>query len=71
MPRYEYQCQKCGLFEVNQRMSEPALSHHSCGAPAERVISRTAFTLKGDGWYADGYGGKKKSGEASKSSSAD
>lgn len=71
MPRYEYQCQKCGLFEVNQRMSEPALSRHTCGAPAERVISRTAFTLKGDGWYADGYGAKKKSGEASKGGSAD
>jgi len=71
MPRYEYQCQKCGTFEVNQRISDPALTHHTCGAPAERLISQNAFSLKGSGWYSDGYGGSKASGSVTKSTSSD
>jgi putative FmdB family regulatory protein len=72
MPRYEYSCKKCGTFEVNQRISDPALTHHTCGAPAERLISPSAFALKGGGWYADGYGVKKGSSSSeSKASSAD
>lgn len=61
MPRYEYECSECGSFEVTQRMSEPPLTAHTCGAPAYRRISQTAFTLKGGGWYADGYGAQKTS----------
>ncbi|MBK8010961.1 MAG: zinc ribbon domain-containing protein [Deltaproteobacteria bacterium] len=68
MPMYEYECEKCGLFEVSQRITEDALTRHTCGAPAHRVISRTAFALKGSGWYADGYGASNtSSGQSSKS----
>lgn len=63
MPIYEYDCQKCGTFEVSQKMSDPALTtHEACGEPVQRRISLTSFALKGGGWYADGYassGGKK------------
>lgn len=63
MAIYEYDCEKCGTFEVTQKMSEPALTTHEvCGAPVQRRISRTSFALKGGGWYSDGYassGGKK------------
>jgi putative FmdB family regulatory protein len=61
MPRYEYECETCGPFEVNQKMSDPPLTQHECGAPAHRIISQSSFALKGGGWYADGYGEKKKS----------
>jgi putative FmdB family regulatory protein len=56
MPIYEYDCQKCGTFEVSQKISEPALTtHDACGGPVQRRISLTSFALKGGGWYADGY----------------
>lgn len=61
MPIYEYDCRKCGTFEVSQKMSEPALTtHDACGEPVERRISLTSFSLKGGGWYSDGYGSSKK-----------
>jgi putative FmdB family regulatory protein len=62
MPVYEYQCKKCGReFEYQQRMSDPDKTLcEACGAEAlERIISRTAFTLKGGGWYKDLYSSTK------------
>ena len=58
MPIYEYACQKCGEeFEVQQRITEdPLTAHESCGGEVKRLISLTAFSLKGDGWYSDHYG---------------
>ncbi|MBI2375769.1 MAG: hypothetical protein HYV07_17365 [Deltaproteobacteria bacterium] len=65
MPYYDYECPRCGSFELKQSMSDPPVTHHDvCGAPVERTISSVAFTLKGDGWYRDGY--KSRSGRASK-----
>jgi putative FmdB family regulatory protein len=65
MPLYEYDCERCGPFEASQKITEPALDKHSCGAKATRKISRSTFTLKGGGWYADGY---KSTGASSGSS---
>jgi putative FmdB family regulatory protein len=62
MPTYEYQCKKCGReFEYQQRMSDPEKTLcEACGAEAlERMISRTAFSLKGGGWYKDLYASSK------------
>jgi len=61
MPMYEYECSACGLvFEVRQKFSEPPLtSCRDCGGPVKKLISRTGFTLKGDGWYEQGYGAAK------------
>jgi len=62
MPIYEYLCEKCGHeFEREQRISDPpARSCPECrGRKVTRLISRTAFVLKGGGWYADGYASKK------------
>ncbi|MEW5742371.1 MAG: zinc ribbon domain-containing protein [Myxococcota bacterium] len=71
MPIYEYDCRKCGTFEVSQKMSEPALTTHDvCGEPVQRRISLTSFALKGGGWYSDGYASSKKaSGESAPSGS--
>jgi putative FmdB family regulatory protein len=65
MPYYEYECPKCGTFEIRQKMADPPLTlHELCGEPVQRRISATSFSLKGGGWYADGYGSKAAKSEA-------
>jgi putative FmdB family regulatory protein len=75
MPIYEYRCQACGdEFEVIQKISEGPLKRCSkCGGRLEKLLSRTAFLLKGGGWYADGYGGSgsRKAGGAGEAPSKD
>jgi len=63
MPVYEYQCTACDhQFELRQKFSdEPAKECPSCGGEVKKLISSTAFTLKGGGWYAEGYGNGSKS----------
>ncbi len=63
MPVYEYQCDACGqTFEAMQKFSDaPLTACKACGqGPVSKLISQTAFSLKGDGWYQQGYGGGKK-----------
>jgi putative FmdB family regulatory protein len=57
MPLYEYQCSKCGnVFEVIQKFSDAPLTvHEGCGGEVVKLISRSAFQLKGSGWYATDY----------------
>jgi putative FmdB family regulatory protein len=54
MPIYEYQCGACGhTLETLQKISEPPLTTcPACGAEAlQKLISASAFRLKGGGWY--------------------
>lgn len=65
MPIYEYQCQACGTaLEVVQRITEsPLKTCTSCGKDAlEKLISASAFHLKGGGWYSDLYSSTSKGG---------
>ncbi len=58
MPVYEYECEQCGgRFEVTQKFSDPVLTTCKlCNAKSIRkVLSPTAFVLKGSGWYATDY----------------
>lgn len=56
MPTYEYSCPTCGVHDVEQKITAPALETCvTCGAPVKRLISRSSFALRGGGWYADGY----------------
>jgi putative FmdB family regulatory protein len=57
MPMYEYQCEECGLvFEARQKFSDDPLTEcKTCGGPVNKLISQTAFALKGSGWYQQGY----------------
>jgi len=56
MPIYEYQCSKCGTFELVQRITEsPIRKCPTCKGKVERLMSRTSFVLKGSGWYATDY----------------
>lgn len=69
MPLYEYECTACRRHtEKIQKFSDPEITTCPfCGGELKRVISAPAFSLKGGGWYADGYGSAKPaaaSGEA-------
>ncbi|MDE3196910.1 MAG: zinc ribbon domain-containing protein [Acidobacteriota bacterium] len=70
MPLYEYKCHSCGkIFEVMQKFSDdPLKTHADCGGDVERLISRSAFQLKGSGWYVTDYA-RGGSGGANKSAS--
>lgn len=68
MPFYEYQCQACGhRLEVLQKISEAALRDcPQCGAAAlKKLVSKSAFRLKGGGWYETDFkhGDKAKAGD--------
>lgn len=71
MPIYEYQCKSCGkVFEVFQGITDtPVKTCRFCQGPIKRLISLSTFHLKGSGWYATDYGGKKA--PASESSKAE
>jgi putative FmdB family regulatory protein len=63
VPLYEYQCPKCGRFELIQKFSDAPLSKcPTCGSEVQKLLSAPAIQFKGTGW--DGKDGK---GEASKS----
>lgn len=76
-PIYEYECQACGeeTERIQKADDKPIRKCPSCGAlRLRRKVSRSAFHLKGGGWYATGgYGSdgkdKKKSESASENGS--
>ena len=75
MPIYEYECAACGgRFEEARKFSDPDLTEcRLCkGQPVRKVLSPTAFVLKGSGWYATDYasGDRKKAMESEKSKEA-
>ena len=68
MPIYEYRCEKCGTFEVTQRITEKPLSKcPTCKSKVKKLISNTSFQLKGTGWYITDYARKDKDKVAAKS----
>lgn len=58
MPIYEYQCPLCKKRqELLQHMDKAeAPVCQPCAKQMTRLVSSTSFSLKGDGWYKDGYG---------------
>jgi putative FmdB family regulatory protein len=65
MPIYEYACKKCGDFEVTQRITEAALKKcPSCGLRVSKLISQSAFHLKGSGWYVTDFKNGKSSSDS-------
>jgi putative FmdB family regulatory protein len=73
MPTYEYECLKCKrVFEIRQRISEPALTVCDvCGGEVRRLLSAAPFILKGAGWYVTDYPSesRKQALQSEKSSS--
>jgi putative FmdB family regulatory protein len=73
MPIYEYHCQDCHHeFELIQKFSDPPLAQcPSCSGAVHKLISRSAFHLKGDGWYVTDYARKgNQNGKSTASDSA-
>jgi putative FmdB family regulatory protein len=72
MPIYEYECTQCGkVEEVMQNFSDPPLTTcKHCSGNLHKLISQSAFHLKGTGWYVTDYAGKSgNSGSAKKKES--
>ena len=71
MPIYEYRCTSCGhTLEVIQKFNDKPLKKCTeCTGALEKLISRSAFQLRGGGWYNEGYGGQGKSSSSTPSSS--
>jgi putative FmdB family regulatory protein len=74
VPTYEYECLGCGrVFEMRQRISEPALTTcDACGGEVRRLLAPAPFILRGGGWYVTDYPSesRKKAMESERSSSA-
>ena len=74
MPIYEYACGGCGRdMEIWQKISEkPKKVCPECGAhKLERLISHTAFHLKGSGWYVTDYAKGKSAGNTASSTKSE
>lgn len=72
MPIYEYECPKCGTFEVMQKISEKPLKKcPDCSSRVHKLVSQTSFQLKGTGWYVTDYAGKGKARAKDKTDSTD
>jgi putative FmdB family regulatory protein len=71
MPIYEYQCEACGhILETLQKISdEPLTKCPECGKDAlKKLVSASAFRLKGGGWYETDFktGSKKNVAQSDK-----
>ena len=57
MPIYEYSCTACRrTFEKIQKVGARTLRKcEECGGKLEKLVSRSAFHLKGGGWFDSGY----------------
>lgn len=67
MPNYLYRCSNCDArFEKFMSIQEKCdpntqISCPSCGSDeVTSLISKTSFSLKGKGWYKDGYSNNGK-----------
>ncbi len=72
MPIYEYECEACGhTFEAFQKMvDDPLKECPECKKQAlKKLISASAFRLKGDGWYETDFKTGSKKNLAGKESS--
>ena len=60
MPIYEYQCTECGkIEEALQKVSvAPLTTCPHCSGKLSKLISHSAFHLKGSGWYVTDYANK-------------
>jgi putative FmdB family regulatory protein len=68
VPIYEYKCPKGHVFEVFQKMSDPAVEVcEVCGeGPVQRVLYPVAVHFKGSGFYTTDYGRGSRKKEPSK-----
>jgi len=79
VPLYEYECARCGRFEIIRKFSDaPLMTCPTCGGEIQKLASAPAIQFKGTGWYITDYARKSgtgkdtsgKAGEGSSTSSA-
>jgi len=71
LPLYEYECPKCGTFELVRKYSDAPLERcPTCGGPIEKLASAPAILFKGTGWYITDYARKSSGGEGGKDKGA-
>jgi putative FmdB family regulatory protein len=69
VPLYEYQCPKCGVFELIRKFAdEPLTACPTCGGEVQKLASAPAIQFKGTGWYITDYA-RKPSGDGKSQSS--
>jgi len=75
MPTYEYECQKCGRFDLFQRITEKRLERcPKCKGKVKRLLgSGAGIIFKGSGFYqtdyrSESYKSKARSESATSSS---
>ncbi len=42
---YIYECPECGEFELEQAVTDEALTKCLCGEPVKRIITRVGFSI--------------------------
>jgi len=58
MPIYEYSCKACSVKEEvlkSVKEVDDLEKCKKCGLDMKKNVSLTSFSLKGTGWYRDGY----------------
>jgi len=64
LPLYEYQCGRCGRFEIIHKFSDaPLCVCPTCGGEVHKLPSAPAIQFKGTGWYITDYARKSGDGE--------
>ncbi|MBU6336266.1 MAG: zinc ribbon domain-containing protein [Acidobacteria bacterium] len=70
MPIYEYRRPDGTTFEIEQRMTDDALTEDpETGVPVERVLHPVAIHFKGKGFHNTDYGTRRRNRELEKSAS--
>ena len=71
MPTYEYECEKCGIFERFQSITaDPIKKCPECDGPVRRLIGAgSAVIFKGSGFYATDYRSESYKQDAKKEKS--
>ena len=67
MPIYSYRCSHCGhVQDALQKMSDAPLTHcPACGRESYvKQLTAAGFQLKGTGWYATDFSGRKSGAPA-------
>lgn len=72
MPLYEYKCPHCHTvieklqtgFNALTIICRKCVSEEKKQVEMKKILSRTSFALKGDGWYKDHYGLKPSTAES-------
>jgi len=73
LPLYEYECLENGhRFELIRLFSDPPLrTCIKCKSKVERLLSTSAISFKGKGWYVTDYGKGNGGGAGAKSGKED